>query len=635
MNDELAHAPGPAAAPEARRGRSALSRLLLMRGEALIGSVGIALAGILLAGLVGTGYWILQTQRLAMEQARQQRIEAVAELLAPTAEHLLAGESVTPLRGLMMEMARRHELTRCRIVVPELGVLADAQADRITVHDAAARRWPSPDPDAEPVIGVSNGTLVITYPLAVPGRGGARLEVMAELTPEGVYLWETQAGVGAVGVGSLLALLLVYRRLRSRLRAIGVVREALLALERGEDVEAALAVSEELGDEAAAWNNLLQQHAELRRQASLERARDRHGAASAGGELTAGCDAVPHGLLLVDDRGRVAYANHTAALYCQRQRDAMVGKPLEQVVPYTALPEAVAPMVAGKVRRRQTVEIEGEGESETGHSQGMFRVSLLPIRRGDRQFVMIVIDDVTQQRVAERSRHQFVAQATHELRTPLTNIRLYLETAQDEGQADAAIRAQALNVINQETQRLERLVGAMLSVAEIEAGAMQMKRDDVRVDTLLRDIEADYQAAARDKQLMLRFELPPKLPVIHGDRDKLILAVQNVVSNAIKYTPDNGQVNVTASLGEGQLVIDVTDSGLGIAPEDQERIFERFYRARDRRISSIEGSGLGLGLAREIVRLHGGDITVESQIDKGSTFTLTLPTATDATTATE
>ncbi|MEX2544586.1 MAG: ATP-binding protein [Phycisphaeraceae bacterium] len=641
----------------ARRGRPAVSRALLMRGEALIASVGIAVALILVATLGGAGYWLLHTERQATEQARRQRIEAVVELLAPTAEHMLATDTITPLRRLMMDMADRHLLSRCRVVVPGRGVVADADASRINVH-ADTGAWARPDADADdesdtrPIIAVTGGTLVLTYPLDVPGRGPARLEVMAELHPEGALLWEAQAGVGVLGVGSMLTLLLVYRRFRTRLRAIGVVREALMALERGESAEAALAVSEDLGAEAAAWNHFLKEHAQLRQRAAVDHARDQQGAASAGDELTAGCDAVPHGLMLVDDRARVAYANHTAGLYCHHQRDAMVGRAIGEVVPYAELAEAIAAMASGQVRRRQTLEVEPAVEADVDpatpatpgvspaapavpQGQGVFRASLHPIRRGDRQFVMVVVDDVTQQRVAEQSRHQFVAQATHELRTPLTNIRLYLETAQDEGESDAAVRAKCLNVINQEARRLERLVGEMLSVAEIEAGALQLNHDDVRLDTLLGDIEADYQAAAKEKQISLRVDMPPKLPIIHGDRDKLILAVQNVISNAIKYTPENGQVTITVALAESHLAIDITDTGLGIAPEDQDRIFERFYRARDRRIAAIQGTGLGLGLAREIIRLHAGDITVESQIDKGSTFTLTLPTATDATTATE
>jgi signal transduction histidine kinase len=232
--------------------------------------------------------------------------------------------------------------------------------------------------------------------------------------------------------------------------------------------------------------------------------------------------------------------------------------------------------------------------------------------------------------VAEESRNAFVAHATHELRTPLTNIRLYLETAMEDGEADPAVRGKCLNVINQEARRLERIVGEMLSVSEIEAGSLRIKRDDVRLDVLFEDLKTDYQPQAEEKKIALTFNLPPKLPVINGDRDKILLAMHNLVGNALKYTPEGGTVTIDVKEDGKMLTFAVTDSGIGISQEDAERIFERFYRAKDTRVEKITGTGLGLTLAREVVRLHGGVVTVDSELNKGSTFTITLPAIAEA-----
>ena len=110
-----------------------------------------------------------------------------------------------------------------------------------------------------------------------------------------------------------------------------------------------------------------------------------------------------------------------------------------------------------------------------------------------------------------------------------------------------------------------------------------------------------------------------------GDRDKIRLGLHNLIGNALKYTPAGGHVTVTVTVDQGRFVVDVADSGIGISAEDAERIFEKFYRARDRRVTQVKGSGLGLAIAREVIRLHGGDITVQSEPEKGSTFTLWLP----------
>jgi two-component system sensor histidine kinase VicK len=125
--------------------------------------------------------------------------------------------------------------------------------------------------------------------------------------------------------------------------------------------------------------------------------------------------------------------------------------------------------------------------------------------------------------------------------------------------------------------------------------------------------------------VQLEFSLPPKLPVIKGDRDKIRLALHNLLGNALKYTAAAGHVKLAAKIDPGRLVVAVTDTGIGMSEEDCQHVFEKFYRAKDPRVAKITGSGLGLAIAREVIRLHGGDITVESELNKGSTFTLVLP----------
>src|SRR5690606_35631330 len=180
--------------------------------------------------------------------------------------------------------------------------------------------------------------------------------------------------------------------------------------------------------------------------------------------------------------------------------------------------------------------------------------------------------------------------------------------------------------LNQEARRLERIVGDMLSVAEIEAGSVKLQWGEIRLEPLFAELEDDYRQQAQEKQVELRFDLPPKFPIMWGDRDKLLLAMHNLVSNALKYTPRGGSVTVRADADDTQLRVEVADTGIGIAPEERERVFERFYRAQDQRVEQITGTGIGLSLARELARIHGGDITVDSEMNKGSVFTLTAPT---------
>lgn len=353
-----------------------------------------------------------------------------------------------------------------------------------------------------------------------------------------------------------------------------------------------------------------------------------HARQARGGDTQVLCDALWQGLLLVDDKMTVRYANGAAAVLLQARREQMVNAEAGKVINDKHVLAAIQDVAAGRAKPRGALEVKrGPGGPGGGEPQGVLRFHVRPIRRNDAGAALVVIEDVTQQRAADEARNAFVAQAAHELRTPLTGIRLNVEQIVDEGENDPAGRAECINVIGREARRLERIVGDMLSLSEVESGALSLRTDDVRLDALMRELEEEFRAPALDKDMKLRFDLPPKLPVIQGDRDKIVLAVHNVIGNAIKYTPAGGEVSVKVTEDGPGVVIEVADNGIGIKEDEAEMVFEKFYRARDRRVASITGTGLGLALAREVVRLHGGDITVKSQLDKGSTFTITIPAA--------
>jgi signal transduction histidine kinase len=633
---------------------------LLVRGEAAIAPAGIALAAILLGVVAAGGWWTYRTQRLALEDARADQINAVSNLLGQTCEQLLAHSELSTVRLLVSDAAYRYQLTRCRIVLPDGSVVASSDASQVSPMKMPPT-WgekTAPDPLPSP-----EGVVALTSPLKIPGRGVAYLQVSGRIDRPFWAYWETQVGVGAIGGMSMVLLLVVYRGVRGRLRAFGAVREALMAAARGmagvsegqanSGVPAsALLVSPDLGPEARAWNEMVQERERARKQSVAERARDTLGRRrQAKGDLDAACDAMSHGLLLVDDKFCVKYANGAAASFLGADREKLVGGEISKYLQVESVLEAIRGTAGGTVRRRITLDVErkddpapgsaakgqanrrdgaGGGEAPGAGSAGVLRFSIRPVRREDSASAMVLIEDITQQKAAEEARHAFVAQATHELRTPLTNIRLYVETAIEEGETDAAMRSKCLNVINGEARRLERIVGEMLSVAEMEAGSFKLREDDVRLDALFEELKADYDSQAKEKRITLTFNLSPKLPVLHGDRDKVALALHNLIGNALKYTPDGGRVVVTADADAKQLSVSVKDTGIGIGPEDQERIFERFYRAKDKRVAKITGTGLGLTLAREVARLHGGEIEVESVLNQGSTFTLTLPLKAEA-----
>lgn len=444
-------------------------------------------------------------------------------------------------------------------------------------------------------------------------------------------------GLGVIAAATLAGLWIVYRYTSRRWRTMTMIRDALLAMGRGESAPAALEVDERLGEAASAWNALVRQQQSFREQAVGERASEAMGERRDGaGDLDKACDAMSQGLILIDHQLRVKYANGAAGVLLQAGEQRIVGREITSVFTDEQVLAAVRQCVNSQVRHRVTYELargehehtkegeDGAREGGGGGSGGIIRVNVRPLRREDQAQAMVILEDVTQQRAAESARQAFVAQTTHELRTPLTNIRLYVETALEEGD-DPATRTTSLNVINQESRRLERIVTEMLSMAEIEAGQLSVCRDDVRLEELFTDLGQDYEATAREKRIDWRVDLPPKLPVLQADREKLGSALHNLVGNALKYTPEQGSVSVNVETDERELRVKVADTGIGVREEDRERIFEKFSRAEDPRLTNITGSGLGLAMAREIVRMHGGEIVLESELNKGSTFIVTLP----------
>jgi len=608
--------------PETQR---VLRRLLrvLPSGERTFAVAGLALCGVVVlcsAAAIGVAY---SQAAHAQQRSRSQETRLLGTLLAETATQQLQTGDLKRLRTTLSELQQSHGLGRITLELGNGQVIADTSPGR-TLADSLPEDFGALPSSQVASIALDRFGVPDAVALQVADRGEAILRMetgeRAGGPPIGPYI-----GVFGIVLAGVGVLAVVYRDFRLRLKALGAVGSALRSYAEGERSPEALRVCSQWGPEAQQWNSLVAEHestAHADQEQMVGAAIESEGAGNLA-ELASACDTLWTGLLLVGDEGVVRYANGAAAVLLGSLREDLPGTNIHDLLDDEALHEAVVNTASGKGLGRSTYEVERTRDEATT----FLRIRVGSLANSTSGCALVTIEDITQKRVADDAMHSFVAQATHELRTPLTNIRLYIEEAIEATDDDVALRNKALNIINQESQRLERIVGDMLSVSEIEAGSIRLNHTDVRTEKLLEDLKNDYEASAEDKQIKLVFDLPPKLPVFSGDRDKVAIAMHNLLGNAIKYTPETGQVTVKAEEDGGMLRIDFIDSGIGIDPSEHERVFEKFYRASDKRIDSIKGSGLGLALAREIVRLHGGDITLDSQVGKGSTFTLTLPAA--------
>ena len=249
--------------------------------------------------------------------------------------------------------------------------------------------------------------------------------------------------------------------------------------------------------------------------------------------------------------------------------------------------------------------------------------------QGRKLGAVVATHDITERVRAERLKDEFLALVSHELRTPLTSIVGYVETLIEDGDdADPAVRERFLGIVHRNGVRLQRLVTDLLFVAQLESGALTL---DVREADVATTVEQAVEAAAlhaRQTGIALTADLDRPLPVT-GDRDRLGQALDNLLSNAIKYTPEGGAVTVAARLDEDEqmVVVEVSDTGMGISPEDLEKVFGRFFRADAATERQIPGVGLGLSIVKAIVDGHGGRLEVVSAVGAGSTFRLLIPAA--------
>jgi PAS domain S-box-containing protein len=271
----------------------------------------------------------------------------------------------------------------------------------------------------------------------------------------------------------------------------------------------------------------------------------------------------------------------------------------------------------------QIVEIQRSKDP----AQGTWRLSriMLSNESGSPSDSIWTIRDVTQQKLAEKAREEFVFTATHELRTPLANIRAYSETLALATDIPVEQQQSFYNTINNEATRLSRFVDELLNISQMEAGAITIQKHEVELERMLGEIFESQRPLAIEKKQTFNFSIAPKLPKVIADKDKLAAAITNLVSNAIKYTPDGGKITVSIEANNTHVLFAVEDSGIGVAPEDLAKLGEKFFRSADDRVQSIVGSGLGLAFSQEVARLHGGSISIQSQLHQGSCFTLELP----------
>ncbi len=347
-------------------------------------------------------------------------------------------------------------------------------------------------------------------------------------------------------------------------------------------------------------------------------------------KIAAVLESLPEAVLVIDNSSVPSYGNS--------KLESLLGVKLQEVI--GAAPqrwcnqkEVLAFLESLKHAGERVTNITRTEYSPSGQPDRRISVSAYPMfspRADSAQLgVLVVFREVSDEYRTQQAGGEFLSQVSHELKTPLSNIVGYSELLLEFATLDERERVDAVNLIHDQALRATTLISNLLNIAKLESGTLPIERQRVKLADLLHDAHASMGSVAQARGVKLQLQLPPDLGTARLDKGLFRIAIDNLIGNAIKYSDPGGTVTVGAEhLDDTRMKVSVRDQGIGISPEDCNRVFEKYYRSSHAEVTARSGHGLGLYLARQIVELHHGTISVESTLGKGTEFTVEFPVQT-------
>ncbi len=329
------------------------------------------------------------------------------------------------------------------------------------------------------------------------------------------------------------------------------------------------------------------------------------------------------GVIATDRRGKVITINEMALSLLNTTNEQAIGQSI------LTLLDLEEEYTLRKLLETPEEILINRSKSDSEEDRMTLRSDFAMIRResGFISGLVVVIHDVTEQEKTAEERRQFVSNVSHELRTPLTSVRSYLEALEEGAWEDKAVAPDFIHVTLGETDRMIRMINDLLNLSRMDSGAQQMDLELVNFNELVDYIldRFDMMVNSQEKTYRIIREFTERDLWVEIDTDKIMQVIDNIMNNAIKYSPDGGKIEVHLMETHNNVVLSISDEGLGIPKKDLEKVFERFYRVDKARARQQGGTGLGLAISKEVMKAHQGQIWVESVEGKGSTFYISLP----------
>jgi two-component system phosphate regulon sensor histidine kinase PhoR len=503
--------------------------------------------------------------------------------------------------------------TRFTVIRSDGRVLADSWGDPAVMEDHSTRPEVLEARDrGEGTASRFSETVGVTMMyLALPvRREGERVGTVRAAIPltavedRIVYLRGVVALATLTAVAAALALgYFLARRITRPLRGVTEAALSIAAGDYGRRVQ--VGTRDEFGQLARSFNSMSEQLAE--RIEAERRERD---------QLEVVLGGMVEGVVAVDAGERVVHMNRAAERFLGVPPGGGVGRRFWEIIRFSPVREAIRVALEEGEERSAEVTVTSEATDRS------VELEAAPLRGGG---AVVVLHDVTNLRILEAIRRDFVANVSHELKTPVSAIRGIIETVLEDGEMSPEVKQKFLVRVRDQSLRLSAILTDLLTLSRLEAGEGRPPKEPVDLAALARRCIEAQRAEAEEKGLELVLSRPRHRVTVTGGRDELAQAVDNLITNAVKYTPSGGRIEVRLAEAGDEAVIEVEDTGIGIEPAHRDRIFERFYRVDKARSRELGGTGLGLSIVKHIVRTHGGTVTVESASGAGSTFRIRLP----------
>ena len=335
-------------------------------------------------------------------------------------------------------------------------------------------------------------------------------------------------------------------------------------------------------------------------------------------------NAMDFGILTIDVLDNLSYINDYMSKLLGKELKDVIDRPLDSILGHD---EIVTFILQHEIAESSNSAKHIETTFPDVSPGETFKMSFFNLKDNEGAVTgkMILLKNITNEKLGEKTQQEFIAHVSHELLTPLTTIKSYNEMLMD-GEIDKVeMQKEFYNTISDETTRLTRLIQNLLNISKIEMGSLTINKGLIKTDLLFQDCASAISASALNKGIAFEKKVPDKFPSLDGDKELLKVAINNILNNAVKYTPEGGSITFSLNEQDTSVTFAITNTGQGISKEDIPHVFEKSYRSKDTHVTEQTGTGLGLAISAEIIQLHGGEIEVQSEPDKETRFTISMP----------